>query len=450
MSVQLHMEFQDEKGNHIIKVIGVGGGGSNAVTNMYTHGIKGVDFYIMNTDNQALDGSPVQHKMQLGPLLTEGHGAGARPEIGREAAIESREDIERMFDDSTKMVFITAGLGGGTGTGAAPLVASVAKEKDILTVAIVTLPFRFEGPVRRRHAKAGLDALKENVDTYIVISNDKLQELHANSTATEAFAFADNILTTAAKGIAEIITVRGHINVDIEDVNTVMRDSGPAIMGVGYGSGDDRALKAVEQAVNSPLLEDNSIIGAKNILLNITSGTQEATMSEIGTITDFIWDQAGEEVNVIWGNAFDQALGDKLAVTVIATGFQELEIDDLQGTRQKEQPKKTEAAEESKDQPLNSQADFQTHSAEPTHQTIDLNQEVQHQQQAMSSGGSFGSHFGEKPDRRPPVSIDKSDDLRRIESEPAYLRRGVKLVDTASVEGQVQYRRLDGEELRDA
>lgn len=307
----------------IIKVIGVGGGGGNAVANMYNGGIKGVSFAVCNTDNQALKNNPVPLKIQLGPNLTEGRGAGSKPEVGKEACIESEEDIRDFLADGTKMVFITAGMGGGTGTGAAPIVAKVAKALDILTVAIVTLPFKFEGLKRQRLALEGLDELKSNVDSILVVSNDRLKSYYGNLTLGDAFCQADNVLTTAAKGIAEIITVAGKINVDFEDVNTVMRGSGVAIMGNAVAEGEHRARKAIEGAMNSPLLEDNDIRGAKNILLNITSGKKEITMDELGEITDYVQEEAGYGTDLIFGTCNDDSLGERISVTVIATGFNE-------------------------------------------------------------------------------------------------------------------------------
>ncbi|MCB9281797.1 MAG: cell division protein FtsZ [Lewinellaceae bacterium] len=306
----------------IIKVIGVGGGGSNAVNHMYSQGIIGVDFAICNTDNQAMDTSPVPTKIQLGPNLTEGRGAGSKPNIGKLACEESIEEVRKYLENNCKMLFITAGMGGGTGTGAAPIIAKTAKEMDILTVGIVTLPFVFEGRRRMTHGSEGLAELKKHVDTLIIISNDKLRQIHGNLSLSDAFSKADNILTTAAKGIAEIITVPGYVNVDFEDVNTVMRDSGVAIMGTATAEGEDRARRAVDEALHSPLLEDNDIQGAKHILLNITSGKKEVTMDEIFEITEFVQEEAGFGTDLIWGNCFDEKLGDKISVTVIATGFE--------------------------------------------------------------------------------------------------------------------------------
>jgi len=309
----------------IIKVIGVGGGGGNAVNHMYRQGISGVDFIICNTDAQALELSPIPNKVQLGASLTEGMGAGSDPDVGENSAIESIEDIKRMLGVNTKMLFITAGMGGGTGTGASPVIAKAAREIGILTVAIVTTPFAFEGKRRRSQAEEGLGELRKYVDSYLVISNDRLREIFGNLTMSSAFAKADDILTTAAKGIAEIITIPGYINVDFKDVRTVMNDSGVAIMGNAKASGDDRAEKAVEGALASPLLKDSEIEGARFILLNISSGTQEVTMDEISVITDFIQERAGFTAEIIWGNCLDESLENDLSVTIIATGFQTTE-----------------------------------------------------------------------------------------------------------------------------
>ncbi len=310
-----------QENSSIIKVIGVGGGGSNAVNHMYKQGIKGVDFIVCNTDQQSLDVSPVPLKVQLGQTLTRGRGAGSLPEVGKNAAIESIEEIKELLSNNTEMVFITAGLGGGTGTGAAPIIAKAAKEMGILTVGIVTIPFGFEGKKRKAQADEGLDALKQNVDTLLVISNDKLREIYGNLKVTEAFGHADDILTTAAKGIADIITTTLQINTDINDVKTVMKDSGVAIMGSAQASGENRALHAVEQAMASPLLNDSNIKGARYVLVNIMCGEDEITMDELGEITDYIQDAAGMSAEIIKGYGVDLALGSNVSVTIIATGF---------------------------------------------------------------------------------------------------------------------------------
>ena len=302
----------------IIKVIGVGGGGSNAVNHMYQQGIKGVDFIVCNTDAQALDKSPVPNKIQLG---LKGLGAGSIPSIGKESAMEKIDEIRKILEVNTSMVFITAGMGGGTGTGAAPVIASVAKELGILTVGIVTIPFLFEGRKRAQQAQDGIDELKKYVDTLLIICNDKLRELEGDLKISAAFSMADDILTTAAKGIAEIITVPGYINVDFEDVRTVMKNSGKAIMGTGIAEGENRALEAVRLAMRSPLLDDHNISGAENILLYIMSGEEEISLDEVMEITDFIQNEAGSTAEIIWGNGTDESLGNKIAITVVATGF---------------------------------------------------------------------------------------------------------------------------------
>lgn len=306
----------------IIKVIGVGGGGGNAVNHMYKQGITGVDFIICNTDAQALELSPIPNKVQLGASLTEGMGAGSIPEVGKNSAIENIDDIKQMLGANTKMLFITAGMGGGTGTGASPIIAKAAREMDILTVGIITTPFSFEGKRRKMQAEEGMEELKKYVDSFLVISNDRLRQIFGNLTLGSAFAQADNILTTAAKGIAEIITLPGYINVDFKDVRTVMKDSGVSIMGSSSAEGENRALKAVEGALASPLLKDNEIEGARYILLNISSGEKEVTMDEVSIITDYIQEEAGLAADLIWGNCRDESLGEKLSVTIIATGFQ--------------------------------------------------------------------------------------------------------------------------------
>ena len=320
-----------------IKVIGVGGGGSNAVNTMYNRGITGVDFIVCNTDAQALDASPVPVKIQLGATLTRGQGAGSLPEVGRNAAIESLDDVKELIGEDTSMVFITAGMGGGTGTGAAPVIAQAAREMNILTVGIVTVPFLFEGRRRTEQANKGLAEMRDAVDTLLIIRNDKLRELYGNLTIRKAFANADEILCTAAKGIAEVITLTGEINVDMNDVNTVMRNSGRAIMGSGVASGEGRASKAVSEALESPLLNDCDITGANFVLLNITFGTEEILMDEIMEITDIIQDSAGQSAEVIWGYGVDASLEDDLCVTVIATGFKG---QDLDGSRRVVAPKK--------------------------------------------------------------------------------------------------------------
>jgi len=307
--------------SNVIKVIGVGGGGSNAINHMFKQGIKGVDFIVCNTDSQALQNSPVPNKIQLGVNLTEGLGAGANPDVGQQSAIESVGDIEKMLDSNTKMVFITAGMGGGTGTGAAPVIAQLAKERDILTVGIVTLPFSFEGKVRQDQAKLGIEKLRKQVDSLIVINNNKLREVYGNLGFKAGFSKADEVLATASRGIAEVITHHYTQNIDLRDVKTVLFDSGTAIMGSSISSGDNRAKEAIVAALDSPLLDDNKITGAKNVLLLIVSGSNEITMDEIAEINEHIQAEAGHNANIIMGVGEDESLGDSIAVTIIATGF---------------------------------------------------------------------------------------------------------------------------------
>jgi cell division protein FtsZ len=307
--------------SNVIKVIGVGGGGSNAINHMFKQGIKGVDFIVCNTDSQALQNSAVPNKIQLGVNLTEGLGAGANPDVGQQSAIESISDIEKMLDQNTKMVFITAGMGGGTGTGAAPVIAQLAKEREILTVGIVTLPFVFEGKVRQEQALIGIEKLRKQVDSLIVINNNKLREVYGNLGFKAGFSKADEVLATASRGIAEVITHHYTQNIDLRDAKTVLSDSGTAIMGSAIAEGETRAKDAIISALDSPLLNDNKITGAKNVLLLIVSGTNEITLDEIGEINDHIQSEAGFNANIIMGVGEDETLGDAIAVTVIATGF---------------------------------------------------------------------------------------------------------------------------------
>ena len=323
MTDMLRFDPPEEKTN-IIKVMGVGGGGSNAVTHMFSEGITGVDFILCNTDDQALQKSPVENKLHIGDHAL---GAGNVPSEGRKAAEQTEDKIREALEGDTKMLFITAGMGGGTGTGAAPVVARIARELGILTVGIVTLPFSFEGKRRQQQAQEGITELRKNVDALLVISNDKLREEYGNMKLTDAFKKADDVLKIAAKGIAEIITVTGYVNVDFEDVNNVMRESGKAIMGSGYAVGEDRALRAVEEAVHSPLLDDSDITGAKNILVYITSGTEEVKLDEVTEINEYVQEATGKVSEIIWGNGEDMSLEDGLRVTLIATGFGEVPED---------------------------------------------------------------------------------------------------------------------------
>ncbi|MEN6454779.1 MAG: cell division protein FtsZ [Prolixibacteraceae bacterium] len=305
----------------VIKVLGVGGAGCNAVNHMFNEGIQGVDFIICNTDAQALQTSPVTFKIQLGVTLTEGRGAGNQPDHGEQAAIENLDDVRAVLEGTTKMLFITAGMGGGTGTGAAPVIARLARELDILTIAVVTIPSPAEGRRRFQQAFDGVAKLKEHVDSMLVISNEKLQTIYGNLPASQAFKKADDIIGTAVKGVAEIITVHGNINIDFADVDTVMAGSEVFIMGTGIAEGEDRAMAAVHQALESPLLDSNDIYGTKDILLNIISGDDEITMGEIGDIIEHLQEKAGQDANIIWGNGVDRKLGNKISVTIIATRF---------------------------------------------------------------------------------------------------------------------------------
>jgi cell division protein FtsZ len=307
----------------IIKVIGIGGGGNNAVNHMYEKGIKDVNFVVCNTDHQALSRSPVPIKVQIGESITEGRGAGSKPEVGRQAALENIKEVMDAISGNTKMVFLTTGMGGGTGTGAITVIAKACKDAGLLTIAVVTIPFKSEGKVRIQYAIDGINELKDYVDSLLVINNEKLREIYGDQGVSIAFAKADDILTTAVKGIAEIITVAGYINVDFADVETVMKDSGVAIMGMGTAAGEERALKAIENALASPLLNSNDITGAKSILINISSGSgaNELTMDELGQITDYMYDAASDDALIIRGLSQDTNLGENVSVTVIATGF---------------------------------------------------------------------------------------------------------------------------------
>lgn len=305
----------------IIKVIGVGGGGCNAVGHMFEAGITGVEYIICNTDSQALNANKVPVKIHLGVTLTEGRGAGNQPEMGEQAARENYEDLRNVLQDNTKMLFIAAGMGGGTGTGAAPVIAQLARELDILTIAVVTIPSPAEGKKRHGQAMEGIKKLGESVDSMLVISNQRLHNIYGDLPARQAFKMADNIIAIAVKGVAEIITVHGNVNIDYTDVKTVMQKSGVFIMGTGYASGEGRAMEAVNLALESPLLDSNDIYGTKNILLNIISGKQEITIGEIGEIIETLQERAGQEADIIWGNGYDESLDDKISVTILATGF---------------------------------------------------------------------------------------------------------------------------------
>lgn len=429
--------------NSIIKVIGVGGGGGNAVNHMYQQGIKDVSFIICNTDAQALEKSPVPNKIQLGSTLTEGRGAGNKPEQGREAAIESLDEVKAMLSSNTKMVFITCGMGGGTGTGAAPIIAKAARDLDILTVGIVTIPFRFEGSRRINQALEGIGQLKEHVDSLLVINNEKLREIYGDLKLTEAFSRADNVLTTAAKGIAEIITVHGYINVDFADVYTVMSGSGVSIMGAATAQGENRAITAIQEALTSPLLNNNDITGARNILLNITSGTNEVTMDEIGQITDFVQNAAGSNADIIWGNGNDQSLGEELSVTIIATGFGTNNIHELMPKteakkeiiRLGDKPNTFEFREE-QTQP-SSQKTFnffpekkEDKKHESFNEYYNAKKEDTNQEKAEERYNNLNKD--NSPTSHKLSELEDSDEISKLENIPAYKRRNVPLEDLTS------------------
>jgi cell division protein FtsZ len=449
-NMSINFDFPKEE-QSIIKVIGVGGGGSNAVNHMFEQGIVGVDFAICNTDAQAMDISKVPVKIQLGPNLTDGRGAGSKPEVGEKAAMESIEDVASFLKMNTKMLFITAGMGGGTGTGAAPVIAQLAKEMGILTVGIVTVPFNFEGRQRCKYAFSGVEKLKENVDALIVISNNKLREIYGNLELSRAFANADNILTTAAKGIAEIITVPGIVNVDFEDVNTVMRNSGVAIMGSALAEGENRARKAIDMALNSPLLEDSDIRGAKQILLNVRSGEREVTMDEICTITDYIQEQAGEDSNLIWGNCVDPDLGDKLCVTLIATGFEE----NCSTPEIREENRFMHTFEEVEEAPIsfiekvdNSDEELEENLAQDKwfnelENTVDFDEEdlldEEVKKKLETSRGEIEKRRNTNLDNTPRELSKEM--INELESEPAYKRRAVRLEEVEFADSE-SYSRL--------
>jgi cell division protein FtsZ len=452
----MKFEIMKDTGN-IIKVIGVGGGGSNAVSHMYREGIVGVDFIICNTDNQAMENSPVPVKVTLGPQLTAGRGAGSKPQVGKEACIESLEEIQALINDSTKMVFITAGMGGGTGTGAAPIVAKVAREMDILTVGIVTVPFPFEGRRRKDQAIEGIEEMKKNVDALIIISNEKLREIYGNLPVSEAFSHADDILSTAAKGIAEIITMPGYVNVDFEDVNTVMRNSGVAIMGVAHAEGEKRAHQAVVKALSSPLLAENDIRGAQHILLNISYGSQEVTMDEIYEITEYVQEEAGYGTDIIWGNCFDERLGNKINVTIIATGFEQ-----SFGQLPKAVEKKETKVSLEEEKPIDKIQEVfdlsDTHAKTVEFEEFSVRSQVDDYSIKAESNRPESNRSESNPgsdDRK--IRMDSSEprpdatrkmrfqmhqlrNASEMENQPAYLRRNVSLDDVPSAKDQMMSR----------
>ncbi|NLB25830.1 MAG: cell division protein FtsZ [Bacteroidales bacterium] len=411
-----------------IKVIGVGGGGGNAVNYMFKQGIRDVDFIVCNTDAQALNSSSVGCKVQLGASLTEGRGAGNRPEKGRDAALENIEDVKRALSENTKMVFITAGMGGGTGTGGAPVIAEACCELGYLTVAIVTIPFRNEGKRRIKQAIDGIAALEDHVDALLVINNERIREMYGDFGISEAFSRADNVLAAAAKGIAEIITVPGYINVDFADVETVMRKSGLALMGTGVAGGKDRASEAVQKALSSPLLNNSDIRGAKNILLNITSGAQEVTMDEVGKISDYLQNIAGFDADLIWGNGRDDSLGEDISVTLIATGFGKSSIPEITGDRKMvreiHQLKETSAKNEDNSE---SKSIIKT-----DHTQTSFNQE---ESKELEFEVLYPETVKERKRTTDNTKVDYSsisdEELEELENVPAYKRRHLRMNDPA-------------------
>ncbi|MBI9066947.1 MAG: cell division protein FtsZ [Salinivirgaceae bacterium] len=452
----------------IIKVIGVGGGGGNAVNHMFRQGITDVDFMICNTDAQALNTSPIPIKVQLGETLTQGRGAGNKPEQGRQAAIESLDKISEVLSHNTKMVFITAGMGGGTGTGAAPIIAEEAKDLGILTVGIVTLPFRFEGKRRMNQAIEGLNKMREHVDSLLVINNEKLREIHGDLPLSQAFGRADNVLAVAAKGIAEIITVHGSVNVDFADVSTVMSNSGVALMGSAVASGENRAMLAIEEALTSPLLNNNDIKGAKNILLNIASGpNDEVRMDEIGMITDYVQEAAGMTADIIWGNTLDDSLDENICITIIATGFGSDSIPELAAHRAEQKISVSLIEDKKEEKPSFSKPiieDLYDGKEEIPFEVIDKGLEKNDSNEMLNFGSEdepeeivekfdlfdeinetpkkkstqkldldvisayeAGNINGLKKVGKPKVSYNNENDIDELENEPAYKRKKIKL-----------------------
>ena len=402
------VNFQFPKAtSSIIKVIGVGGGGCNAVSHMFEEGIAGVDFIICNTDAQAMENSGIPVKIQLGVTLTEGRGAGNMPQMGEEAARENYEDLKKVLIGNTKMVFITAGMGGGTGTGAAPVIASLAKELGILTIAVVTVPSPAEGKKRFGQAMEGIKKLGQYVDSMLVVSNQRLHNIFGDLPARQAFKMADNIVGTAVKGVAEILTLHGNVNIDFADVFTVMNNSRVFIMGTGFATGEGRALKAVNEALESPLLDSNDIYGTKKILLNIISGKDEITIGEIGKIIETLQERAGQEADIIWGNGYDERLGDQISVTILATGFK---INPNQLLQPRNEPEKFNLGEEEKDA-----------GSQPVEQVAESELEaVFADAEEISSGNNL--IYGEQPQKKyvPPVNekpISRKNKARNIKDK---------------------------------
>ena len=422
----------------IIKVIGVGGGGGNAVNYMHEQGISGVDFFIFNTDNQALEMSLVPNKIQIGNELTEGRGAGSNPEVGKRAAEESLEEIIESLGVNTQMVFVTAGMGGGTGTGAAPVIAKAAKDMGILTVGIVTTPFMFEGSKRVMAAEKGVHEMRDVVDSLLVISNDRIKDMYGNLKITEAFSHADNILSTAAKGIAEIITIAGSINVDFEDVKTAMTDSGVAILGNGISEGDDRAIRAAELALNSPLLNDNKINGASDLLINISYGEEEASLDEYAAINEFFQEQAGMDANLKCGLCYDASLGNKISVTIIATGFNKQENrylgnDDASEIQEEHIIEAVSIRPDTNDESVETSLSEVPRKNKQTsiYDYIDTDGEVE-EEDVLRDANQKVEEMKERIVRLKELSktANSQEGMEELENVPAYKRRGIKLANT--------------------
>ncbi|MDA3880793.1 MAG: cell division protein FtsZ [Prolixibacteraceae bacterium] len=434
----------------IIKVIGVGGGGGNAVNHMSRKGITDVDFMICNTDSQALANSTVQTKVHLGSALTEGRGAGNKPEIGRHAAQENIEDVKSAIGERTKMVFITAGMGGGTGTGAGPVIAEACNELGLLTVGIVTIPFRNEGKRRIQQAIEGIQEMEKHVDSLLVINNERIREMYGDFKLSEAFARADDVLATAAKGIAEIITVHGYINVDFADVETVMRQSGVALMGSAIGKGENRALDAVEEALNSPLLNNNNIEGARNILLNVTSGKEEITMDEIGQITDYIQARAGYDADLIWGNGIDESFEEEICVTIVATGFSTSSIPEVLANRKVE---KTYHTLSDNKQQTGLAAERPLKKENPIQETFHFDAPKRadgFDSLYVGTGKAAQGDMDEKPARKVEFNVDfagtDEEEIENLENIPAFKRRQLKMKANQKKEREVSRFKLENDE----
>jgi cell division protein FtsZ len=427
MSEGIDITFNEDK--PVIKVIGVGGGGGNAVNYMYKQGICNVDFVICNTDKHALNKSPIPIKIQLGE---KGLGAGNKPEIGRQAAIESLPKIQDMLEDSTEMVFITAGMGGGTGTGAAPVIAQAAKDLGILTIGIISIPFLFEGRNRVYQAIEGVEEMRKHVDAILIINNEKIKSLYGDLTLSNAFSKADNVLTIAAKGIAEIITVTGYINVDLNDVKTVMTGSGDAIMGSARAAGQDRAVEAIKESLNSPLLLSTDIRGAKNILLNISYGEDEVTMDEVSIVTDYLQKQVGPDTQIIWGATFDENLGDEVNITIVATGFNL----DKETFSNHIQPANEHRVKAQEPQRIN-------FSDPEKEKEIDVESYYGRSAGGLKNNVFLGKNQA-KPEKKPVVTLDLEDEsgIDKIENIPAYKRKN-----QAQEPGNNNHESLSSEEI---